>query len=105
MRTWPLRKPATCISAVPPTRSPSILRATAPRSPETLQRMRALAKAEIELARRLYPLAKRHSVIAYEASNHYYYRPAGSGREDPELSVPSRSRLEDYYEWIKYASV
>ena len=47
-----------------------------PRSPETLERMRALAKAEIELARRLYPVAKRHSVIAYEASNHYYYRPA-----------------------------
>jgi hypothetical protein len=29
----------------------------------------------MELARRLYPCARRHSVIAYEASNHYYYRP------------------------------
>jgi hypothetical protein len=47
-----------------------------PRTPEALQRMRAIAKAEIELARRLYPLARLHSVIAYEASNHYYYRPA-----------------------------
>ena len=46
------------------------------RTPEALQRMRAIAKAEIELARRLYPLARLHSVIAYEASNHYYYRPA-----------------------------
>jgi hypothetical protein len=24
----------------------------------------------------MYPIAKQHSVIAYEASNHYYYRPA-----------------------------
>jgi hypothetical protein len=48
----------------------------APRTPDTLNRMRALAKAEIELARRLYGLAKRHSVIAFEATNHYYYRPA-----------------------------
>jgi hypothetical protein len=39
-------------------------------------RMRDLAVNEIELARQLYPIAKRHSVIAYEASNHYYYRPA-----------------------------
>ena len=38
--------------------------------------MRELAREEMELARRLYPLARRHSVIAYEASNHYYYRPA-----------------------------
>ena len=45
------------------------------RSPEALARMRALVADEIELARRLYPLARRHSVLAYEASNHYYYRP------------------------------
>ncbi|MFN7995562.1 MAG: hypothetical protein U0Q18_18270 [Bryobacteraceae bacterium] len=38
-------------------------------------RMRALAKDEIELARSQYRLARNHSVIAYEASNHYYYRP------------------------------
>lgn len=40
------------------------------------RRMRELAIDEAELARQLYPIAKRHSVIAYEASNHYYYRPA-----------------------------
>jgi hypothetical protein len=40
------------------------------------QRMRTIAEQELELARRQYMLAKRHSVIAYEASNHYYYRPA-----------------------------
>jgi hypothetical protein len=40
-----------------------------------LSRLRELAQAEMELARRLYPRARRHSVIAYEASNHYYYRP------------------------------
>ena len=45
------------------------------RTPETLARMRELVKEEMELARRMYPIAKRHSVIAYEASNHYYYRP------------------------------
>lgn len=38
-------------------------------------RMRALVEAELALARRLYPIARRHSIIAYEASNHYYYRP------------------------------
>jgi hypothetical protein len=48
----------------------------AARTPESLARMREIAKSEIELARRLYSLAKGHSVIAYEASNHYYYRPA-----------------------------
>jgi len=42
---------------------------------EAKARMRELAREEIDLAARLYPLAKRHSVIAYEASNHYYYRP------------------------------
>src|SRR5262249_27476514 len=46
------------------------------RSRARLPRMRELAEAEIELATRLYGLARRHSVIAYEASNHYYYRPA-----------------------------
>jgi hypothetical protein len=39
------------------------------------ERMRALAAQELELARRLYGLSRRHSVLAYEASNHYYYRP------------------------------
>jgi len=48
----------------------------APRKPESLARMREIAQDEIELAKRLYGLARRNSVIAYEASNHYYYRPA-----------------------------
>ncbi|MEO7653398.1 MAG: hypothetical protein ABIZ80_23310 [Bryobacteraceae bacterium] len=39
-------------------------------------RMREIASDEIELARRQYGFARRHSVIAYEASNNYYYRPA-----------------------------
>jgi hypothetical protein len=46
------------------------------RTPESLARMREITKREMELARRQYSIAKRHSVIAYEASNHYYYRPA-----------------------------
>jgi len=46
------------------------------RGPAGLARMRELARQEIELARRLYPIARGHSVIGYEASNHYYYRPA-----------------------------
>ena len=48
----------------------------AARTPESLARMREIVKQEMELARRMYPIAKQHSVIAYEASNHYYYRPA-----------------------------
>ncbi|MFN7919990.1 MAG: hypothetical protein U0Q16_07835 [Bryobacteraceae bacterium] len=38
-------------------------------------RMVELAEAEIELAQRLYPIARAVSTIGYEASNHYYYRP------------------------------
>jgi hypothetical protein len=40
-----------------------------------LAAMREIARAELELARRQYVLARRFSVIAYEASNHYFYRP------------------------------
>ena len=46
------------------------------RTSESLARMREIVKSEMDLARRMYPIAKSHSVIAYEASNHYYYRPA-----------------------------
>ena len=35
----------------------------------------ALCRDEINLARRLYPIARRDSRLGYEASNHYYYRP------------------------------
>jgi hypothetical protein len=38
-------------------------------------RMREIAQAELELARAQYRWARRNSTIAYEASNHYYYRP------------------------------
>jgi hypothetical protein len=37
--------------------------------------MREIARREIALAVDQYRIARRHSVIAYEASNHYYYRP------------------------------
>ena len=46
-----------------------------PDTPERRSKMRELVEAEIELARELYPLARRHSVVAFEATNHYYYRP------------------------------
>jgi hypothetical protein len=38
-------------------------------------RMRAIAEEEIEIAKRQFSLARKHSEIAYEASNHYYYTP------------------------------
>jgi hypothetical protein len=41
----------------------------------TKARMREIAIEEMQLARQQYELARRHSVIGYEASNHYYYRP------------------------------
>lgn len=41
----------------------------------TRARMREIAHQEIQLARKQFPVARQHSVIAYEASNHYYYRP------------------------------
>ena len=37
--------------------------------------MAALCRDEIDLARRLYPIARRDSRLGYEASNHYFYRP------------------------------
>jgi hypothetical protein len=42
---------------------------------QILKRMRAIAALEIELARRLFLLARRNSTIGFEASNHYYYTP------------------------------
>jgi len=48
----------------------------ATRTAQSQARMREIAKDEIELARQQYGFARRHSVIAYEASNNYYYRPA-----------------------------
>ncbi len=47
-----------------------------PRTAEATSRMRDICKQEMELARMLYSISKRQSVIGYEASNHYYYRPA-----------------------------
>jgi len=44
-------------------------------TPEAVARMKAIAGQEIELARRQFQQARRHSAIAYEASNHYYYTP------------------------------
>jgi hypothetical protein len=38
-------------------------------------RMAEIARDEIELARRLYSIARRDSTIGFEATNHYYYRP------------------------------
>ena len=37
--------------------------------------MAEIARDEIELARRLYRIARHDSTIGYEATNHYYYRP------------------------------
>ena len=34
-----------------------------------------IAEEEIELAKRQYAIVRRDSMIAFEASNHYYYRP------------------------------
>ena len=40
-----------------------------------IKEMKQLASREMELARRLYTIARQDSTIGYEASNHYYYRP------------------------------
>jgi Glycosyl hydrolase family 20, domain 2 len=47
----------------------------APKSSQSAARMRAIAAQEIELARRQFEFARDNSVVAYEASNHYYYTP------------------------------
>jgi hypothetical protein len=36
-----------------------------------------IAEDEIRLARRQYAICRQNSAIAYEASNHYFYRPLG----------------------------
>ncbi len=41
-----------------------------------IERMRRIARDEIDVARRLFTLARQDSRIGYEASNHYYYVPA-----------------------------
>ncbi|MYC82516.1 MAG: hypothetical protein F4X19_10550 [Acidobacteria bacterium] len=51
------------------------LRQSREEKPPTVQRMIEIARAEIELARAQFSIARRHSTIAFEASNHYYYRP------------------------------
>jgi hypothetical protein len=51
-----------------------MLRAKSP-GREVLARMRAIAEEEIEIAKRQYTIARRLSLIAFEASNHYYYTP------------------------------
>lgn len=51
------------------------LREEPARRDEIIRRMRAVVEAELEVARRQYPIARRNSTIAFEASNHYYYRP------------------------------
>ncbi len=42
---------------------------------EVVAQMVKIAEQEIELAKRQYAIARSDSTIAYEASNHYYYRP------------------------------
>jgi hypothetical protein len=43
--------------------------------PALAERMSKIAREEIELAKRQYAIAREDSAIAFEASNHYYYRP------------------------------
>jgi hypothetical protein len=59
---------------------------------EAKARMRELARQEIELAVRLYPLAKRHSVIAYEASQSLLLQTHRSTGEDRQLRQAARIR-------------
>jgi hypothetical protein len=43
--------------------------------PALADRMVKIAREEIEFAKRQYAIAREDSTIAFEASNHYYYRP------------------------------
>jgi hypothetical protein len=49
--------------------------AAASNRPAIASEMERIAEEEIVLARRQYAIARADSTIAYEASNHYYYRP------------------------------
>jgi len=51
------------------------LRAKLENAPAIRARMEQIARAEIELAKRLYAISRQDSTIGYEATNHYYYRP------------------------------
>jgi hypothetical protein len=46
-----------------------------PQTKTAASRLRSIAEQEIVLAQRQFPLARTHSVVGYEASNHYYYTP------------------------------
>ncbi len=52
-----------------------LLRDRAGESPQVRARMREIVQDEIQVARQQFPVARKHSIIGYEASNHYYYRP------------------------------
>jgi hypothetical protein len=43
--------------------------------PALADHMAKIAREEVELAKRQYAIAREDSTIAFEASNHYYYRP------------------------------
>jgi hypothetical protein len=47
----------------------------APRASRAQSRMREIISEEMQLAQKQYVIARQHSVVGYEASNHYYYRP------------------------------
>ena len=49
--------------------------ASPPARTDIAARMVKIAQEEIELARRQFAIARADSMIAFEASNHYYYRP------------------------------
>jgi hypothetical protein len=51
------------------------LRSGAGERKPALERMRAIAEEEIELARSQFRIARHQSTIGFEASNHYYYTP------------------------------
>ncbi len=46
-----------------------------PQTRESREQMRQIVSRQRELAARMYRLGRQHSVLAFEASNHYYYRP------------------------------
>ncbi len=53
----------------------TLAKADPARQAELRAGMAAIARRELEIARRMFTLSRNDSRIGYEASNHYYYRP------------------------------
>lgn len=74
--------------------------------PAIVERMAKIAREEMELATRQYRIAKHDSMIAFEASNHYYYRPLDLVEKilNCQYVIDQLSQMRESYSWNLFGS-